>query len=164
VDRYDGNRLLYGGKVRSGHAEAIAREVRERLDPLILEKSPLAVPIKKPKATWVKPEVEAEVEYSAFTDDGQLRAAVFKGLRDDLTPAEPKAKVRPKAPGESRIVGVLRANILQLLPDAVVPTKEQLIKYWRTIGKRALVHLGKRPLKLVRHVNGTTFYHKGPVT
>jgi bifunctional non-homologous end joining protein LigD len=31
------------------------------------------------------------------------------------------------------------------------------------VGKRALLYLGRRPLKLVRHVRGTTFYHKGPL-
>jgi bifunctional non-homologous end joining protein LigD len=29
------------------------------------------------------------------------------------------------------------------------------------VGKRALHYLGGRPLKLVRHTRGTTFYHKG---
>ena len=72
---------------------AVAREVRERLDPLIVKRSPLSVPVKKPKATWVMPEVLAEIEYSGITDDGILREAVFKGLRDDL----PRAlrRVRP---------------------------------------------------------------------
>jgi hypothetical protein len=43
--------------------------------------------VKKPKATWIRPEVGAEIEYSGVTDDGILREAVFKGLRDDLGPA-----------------------------------------------------------------------------
>ena len=67
---------------------------REVLDPLIVKRSPLAVPVKKPKATWVQPAVDAEIEYSGFTDDGLLRAAVFKGLREDLGP--PKRVRRPK--------------------------------------------------------------------
>jgi bifunctional non-homologous end joining protein LigD len=31
------------------------------------------------------------------------------------------------------------------------------------VAKRSLVHLGRRPLKLVRNVSGTIFYHKGPL-
>jgi bifunctional non-homologous end joining protein LigD len=58
---------------------------------------------------------------------------------------------------------VPRENILQLLPDTVVPTKEELAAYWAKVHKRALEHIGHRPLKLVRHVHGTTFYHKGPL-
>ena len=77
--------------MRTGYTERVAREVRERLDPLIVRCSPLSVPVKKPKATRVRPEVHAEVEYCAITDDGLLRAAVFKGLRDDLARASAKA-------------------------------------------------------------------------
>jgi hypothetical protein len=36
-------------------------------------------------------------------------------------------------------------------------------RYWQKVGKRALKYLGHRPLKLVRHSRGTTFYHKGPL-
>jgi bifunctional non-homologous end joining protein LigD len=166
VGRRDGGQLLYAGKVRTGYTEAVAREVRERLDPLIVKTSPLSVPVKKPKATWVKPLVDAEVEYSAITDDGLLRAAVFKGLRDDLAlPAIKAPSIRPSKRPHARKphIGVPRQNILQLLPDAIVPTKAQLAAYWRRVWKRALPHLGRRPLKLVRHVHGTTFYHKGPL-
>jgi bifunctional non-homologous end joining protein LigD len=38
-----------------------------------------------------------------------------------------------------------------------------LADYWERIWKKALPHLAHRLLKLVRHVNGTTFYHKGPL-
>jgi bifunctional non-homologous end joining protein LigD len=84
LGKRENGRLLYAGKARTGYSEAVAREVRERLDPLIVKRSPLAVPVKKRKATWVEPVVDAEIEYGGFTDDGLLRAAVFKGLRDDL--------------------------------------------------------------------------------
>ena len=49
-------------------------------------KSPLSAPVKKPKAPWVNPVVDAEIEYAGITDDGLLRSAVFKGLREDLGP------------------------------------------------------------------------------
>jgi bifunctional non-homologous end joining protein LigD len=88
LGKRENGQLLYAGKARTGYTEAVAREVRERLDPLIVKSSPLAVPVKKPKATWVEPVVDAEIEYSGFTDDGLLRAAVFKRLRDDLGPPD----------------------------------------------------------------------------
>ena len=55
-----------------------------------------------------------------------------------------------------------RENILQLLPDAVVPSKDELAAYWHTVAQKALRYLARRPLKLVRHTRGTTFYHKEP--
>jgi bifunctional non-homologous end joining protein LigD len=83
VGRREGNTLLYAGKVRSGYTEAVARDLRERLDPFIRKDSPLSEPVKKPKATWVEPVIEAKVAYSTVTEHRLLREAVFKGLRED---------------------------------------------------------------------------------
>jgi bifunctional non-homologous end joining protein LigD len=103
------------------------------------------------------------VEYGALTDDGLLREAVFKGLRDDLTLRKVKApRLAPSSEGRPKL-GVPKENILQLLPEAVVPPKQELTDYWKQVWKKALPHLAHRPLKLVRHVHGTTFYHKGPL-
>lgn len=158
LGRWEGDRLVYAGKAQTGYTLAAARAVRQRLDPLIIGTSPLSHPIKKPKATWVEPQVCAEVAYGGVTDDGLLREPVFKGLQKE--PSSMPAKSTAAAPASSQVP---RENILQLLPDAVVPSKEELVSYWTRASDRALHFLGGRPLKLVRHVNGTTFYHKGPL-
>lgn len=165
IGRREHDKLIYAGKVRSGYTEKVAREVRERLDPLIRKNSPLDVAVKKPKATWVEPLVDAEVEFSGITDDGLLRAAVFKGLRDDLDlPRVKGPSVTPANPASHKPhIGVPRENILQLLPDAVAPSKEELAAYWQKVSRKALPYLANRPLKLVRNVHHTIFYHKGPL-
>src|SRR4051795_10564372 len=48
-----------------------------------------------------------------------------------------------------------------LIPGAVAPSIEELTRYWRKVGDRALKHLGRRPLKLVRHEAGKVFFHEG---
>ena len=106
------DRLVYAGKARSGYTEQVAREVRERLDALITRKCPLDVPIKIPKATWVRPVVDAEIEYSGVTDDGLLRAAVFKGLRDDLASEPPSAPARTGA--RTRLTSRTLADLARL--------------------------------------------------
>ncbi|MER9300215.1 DNA ligase D [Mesorhizobium sp. M0621] len=161
IGRREGGRLLYAGKARGGYTLGAAKHIRERLDPLIIRKSPLSEPIVKPKATWVRPDILAEVEFSGVTDRGLLREAVFKGLREDLVaiPAMPPAPSKRRGPAREH--GVPSENILQLLPDAVSPPKEELARYWKRVGAHALAHLGRRPLKLVRHAHGATFYHKG---
>ncbi len=63
VGRRANGKLLYGGNVRTGYAETMARELRERMDPLIRRISPLDVKIKKPKAIWIEPTVNSEMEY-----------------------------------------------------------------------------------------------------
>ena len=49
----------------------------------------------------------------------------------------------------------------ELHPDAIVPSREQLIRYWKSIRPTALTYLARRPLKLVRHERGITLYHEG---
>jgi hypothetical protein len=90
-------------------------DLRERLDPYIRKSSPLAIPVKKPKATWVEPVLQAEIAYSALTAEKLLRAPVYKGIRDDLLDAPSnethhrKKKALPRVPKE---------NVLQFLPNA----------------------------------------------
>jgi len=147
LGRWADGKLLYAGKAQSGFTHQALYELRERLDPYIRVNSPLTIPVKKPKATWVEPVLQAEIEYSSLTSDKLLRAPVYKGIRDDLADRKPPRKVH-STPGESRVP---KENILQLFPDAVVPTKNELAAYWRKVAPRALKHLASRPLKLVRH-------------
>jgi len=170
IGRLQKGRLLYAGKAQSGFRDDDLYMLRERLDPYIRETSPLDEPIKKPKATWVEPVVEAEIAFNGVTADGLLRAPVFKAIREDLSPPEPKTS-RPSSKRSAKSSEdikqktgkVPRANILQLLPDAVAPTRQELKRYWRKVADRALVHLGRRPLKLVRRVGDVVFYHRGPL-
>src|SRR5262249_13721684 len=54
-------------------------------------------------------------------------------------------------------------SIQRLLPDAVVPMKDELAAYWKKVANESLEYLGRRPLELVRHVAGATFFHQGPL-
>lgn len=165
VGRREGDKLLYAGKVQSGYSLEAAREVREALDPYIRRQTPLSQPIVKPKATWVEPVVDAEVAYSSTTDAGLLREAVFKGLREDLAApaASPSRIAAPRIVSSTQNKGVPPYNILQRLPEGVAPNEEELVTYWKKVEKQALEHLARRPLKLVRRVGHTIFYHKGPL-
>jgi bifunctional non-homologous end joining protein LigD len=142
-------------------------------------------PLVLSRVHWVKPELVAEVTFLTWTEEGLLRHVVYQGLREDkparevtrplATEAAPPPTTAPAAVSHrarsprqpagrrARRTAVPAENILQLLPQAVVPSKEQLAAYWTKVAPRALKHLGRRPLKLVRHTKGTTFYHMGPL-
>jgi bifunctional non-homologous end joining protein LigD len=104
VGRREGDRLIYAGKARSGYTEQVAREVRERLDPLIIRKSPLSVPVKKPKATWVKPVIQAEIETAASPTMGfcakpysRVCATIFPSVRRRRPPRGVRSRARGAA-------------------------------------------------------------------
>lgn len=92
LGRHEGDALLYAGKAGTGFTTDSARTLRDRLDPLVVPKSPLTKAVKKPKAHWVKPEMLVVVEYRAVTPDGRLRHASFKGVREDLMGQIPRAR------------------------------------------------------------------------
>jgi bifunctional non-homologous end joining protein LigD len=160
LGRWEGDKLLYAGKAQTGFKQTMLYDLRERLDPYIRTSSPLSVSVKKPKATWVQPVLQAEIAFSSVTADKLLRAPVYKGLRADLLEAPPKP---PSQLTNSAPLRVPKANILQLLPYAVVPARQELVRYWQHVAPEALKYIARRPLKLVRHIRGTTFYHKGPL-
>ncbi|MBA1346007.1 non-homologous end-joining DNA ligase [Rhizobium sp. WYCCWR 11146] len=75
-----GKKLVYVGGVGTGFNERNAYELREKLDGLITS-TPAAV-VDRKGAIFVEPKLIAEIEYRAWTDDGKLRHASYKGLRD----------------------------------------------------------------------------------
>jgi bifunctional non-homologous end joining protein LigD len=82
-------------------------------------------------------------------------------LRQELPSAGDASRQTSGRRKATRAADVPEENIETLLPDAVVPSKEQLAAYWKNVATEALEHLGRRPLKLVRYVGRTTFFHKG---
>ena len=92
IGRRHRGKLLYGGKIESGYTLDEAQKIREALDPFIRKDSPLDEAM--PKATWVEPVVEAEIDYRSKTDAGLVWHGSFKGLRDDLATVD-----IPNAPG-----------------------------------------------------------------
>jgi bifunctional non-homologous end joining protein LigD len=83
-------------------------------------------------------------------------------LRQTLPPTAKSTPrtVTPRA-APAKTPALSDKNIQQLLPDAVAPSREALVEYWKKVAKDALPHLAERPLRLVRRVEGKIFYHQG---
>jgi DNA ligase D-like protein (predicted ligase) len=88
---YDGNELVYAGKVGTGFSQATLRDLRQRLDALETPDPPFRgddVPraARGPGGAavhWVRPELVAEVAFTEWTTDGKLRHPRYVGLRGD---------------------------------------------------------------------------------
>ena len=95
VGHFEGDRLRYAGKVGTGFARATLAELAERLAPLVRPTSPFAPEKGIPRAaTWVEPEVVAQVAFMEWTPDGRLRHPSFLGVRLD----KPAREVVREAP------------------------------------------------------------------
>jgi bifunctional non-homologous end joining protein LigD len=111
--------LRYAGHVGSGFDEATLAAVKRRAEPLKTAECPFTEPppLNGP-ATWLEPELVAEVKFADWTDAGHLRAPVFLRLRDDVDPkavrrVEPRRAAAPRPPaGDAEI-----AQVLQQLED-----------------------------------------------
>src|SRR3546814_6930334 len=69
----------------------VAAALFKRLDKMKQTKSPFAKKLTAEAArqvVFVRPELVAEVEFRAWTADGSVRHAAYRGLRDDKAPEE----------------------------------------------------------------------------
>jgi DNA ligase D-like protein (predicted ligase) len=99
VGHFDGDRLRYAGKVGTGFTRATLRELAEKLAPLERETSPFEPEKGIPRAaTWVEPELVAQIAFMEWTSDGRLRHPSFLGLRIDK-PAHEVVREEPSRGG-----------------------------------------------------------------
>lgn len=162
-------RLVYAGRVGTGFSEETLQSLHERLKALERETWPFA--LKPPRVDarelhWVEPKLVAEIAYSGWTSDKVLRHPRFEGLREDKS-AEEVFLERPGSPpprvSSGPIAGVKLTNPQRVLyPDSGL-TKQELARFYESIGDRVLPHLVGRPLSLVRCPQGQDkgcFYQK----
>lgn len=177
---YDGQKLMYCGRAGTGWSETERSDTGGLLNGLRVAKTffhnPPAVRSGE-SIVWVKPDKVAEVAFAAWTDEGLLRQASFKGLREDKLPKDivrerevsVMAKATEKADavsaGESvRVDGVEITKPNRLVFDSGV-TKLEVAKYYQLIAKRMLPYAANRILSIVRCPKGATeacFYKKHP--
>ena len=84
VGYFDGDRLRYAGKVGTGFSHATLKELAGQLAPLTRDTSPFEPEKGIPRAaTWVEPELVAQIAFMEWTGDGRLRHPSFLGMRID---------------------------------------------------------------------------------
>ena len=91
IGYYEGDRLMFCGKVGTGFTHKLALELRARLarvEQKTCPFTPLPAGSLGRNAHWVKPELVCEVEFTEWTTDGKIRHPSFQGLRADKDPKE----------------------------------------------------------------------------
>lgn len=153
--------FIYSGNVGTGFSEASLREIHEELKKRIITKNPFnSKPPGITTATWVKPELVSEVEFTAWTKEGRLRHPSFKGLRFDKKARDiikevekpvdkiNKQKIALKENQNSLNIKLTHPNKILYEEDKI--SKKELFNYYLDIADFILPFIKKRPLTLVR--------------
>jgi bifunctional non-homologous end joining protein LigD len=181
--------LRFAGRVGTGFTGSELDRLSTLLVPLEQPASPFVGRQPPRGAIHVSPTLVAEVEFSEWTAQGQLRAPSYKGLRDDkpagevvceeVIAADPEVIDvveagesgetptigEPLEPGEIVIDGrrVKLSNRDKVLYPEAGFTKGQVIDYYAAIGPTLVRHTAGRPLTLKRYPDGVAgkyFYEK----
>jgi bifunctional non-homologous end joining protein LigD len=80
---YKKGKLLYAGRVGGGFNRELLKDVYADLRKQIQKESPFENAPKNAAATWVKPKLVCEVEFTQWTQGGKMRHPIFKGMRYD---------------------------------------------------------------------------------
>ena len=171
----DGKALRYLGRVGTGYSEALTKVLVPALKDAASDDSPFAgkgAPKGGREIHWVKPVLVAEIEHGGFTENGTLRHAAYKGLREDKaprdvtdTPQAPAKTVSPK--GKVVVAGVTISSPDKALWPAhdgeAAITKADLARYMEMAAERILPHVADRPTSIIRApdgIEGETFFQR----
>jgi bifunctional non-homologous end joining protein LigD len=181
-----GDHLAYVGIVGTGFGQDTVRRIMPALKAAASRQNPFGgdnAPRKTAEVHWLKPTLVAEIEFAGWTDDGNVRQAAFKGLRQDKPAdevevemptrtaiAKPLAKGRannapskataPKSANaaSAEVMGVMISKPDKALwPDAgdgAAVTKRDLAEYFAAVGGWMLPHIKGRPCSIVRAPDG----------
>jgi bifunctional non-homologous end joining protein LigD len=148
---YVGGELVYAGRAGTGFNDALLKELKTLLDPIICSDPTCVGPVFSPggdtlaaemipetkTTTWVEPRYVCEVRFREWTPDGLLRHPAFLRMRYDKSPHECERQgwIAAAEAAESDIAEPLAAAVEEEA-DATVPAaqKNQLTNlskiYW----------------------------------
>ncbi len=164
---YDGEALTHVGRVGTGFTAKVAEDLFRRLERIQATDGPFQEPLtaeQRAQVRYVRPELVAEVEFRAWTADGHLRHAAFRGVRED----KPAREIVREAGAETRRSAPQKRTVKLTHPDRVYwpyegVTKEGLADYYSEVWPRIAPHVVGRPLALLRcpeGIKGQQFFQK----
>ena len=164
---YDGEKLHHVGRVGTGYSATLARDLFKTLKAMRIDRSPFAEKLTSDAArgaVFVEPKLVAEVEFRAWTADGNLRHAAFRGLREDKVAKDVTRESAAAEKAEKPQVRKVKLTHPDRIywPDAGV-TKEGLADYYTEVWPKIAPFIVDRPLALLRApegIEGQTFFQK----
>ena len=174
LGKYLNGEMVFCGHTGGGFNDKSLSDIYDKMQPLITKNSVFKItPKTNTKATWVKPELVAEIKFSELTEDNIYRHPIFLRLRDDVNPNDVKfnsenssknenmKKIEPKKRmGKDDVLKKIGKQELKLtnqnkiyFPEDDI-TKGDVIDFYQSISKYILPHLKDRPQSMNRYPNG----------
>ena len=174
LGKYLNGEMVFCGHTGGGFNDRLLSDIYDKMQPLITKNSVFKItPKTNTKATWIKPELVAEIKFSELTEDNIYRHPSFLRLRDDVNPNDVKfnsenssknenmKKIEPKKRmGKDDVLKKIGKQELKLtnqnkiyFPEDDI-TKGDVIDFYQSISKYILPHLKDRPQSMNRYPNG----------
>ncbi|MCD7109246.1 DNA ligase D [Rhizobium sp. DKSPLA3] len=158
---YDEGALRHVGRVGTGFSHATADMLFEALSAIERRDSPFGDKLTADARRglhYVEPTLVAEVEFRAWSADGKLRHASFRGLREDKSASEVRQE-SPAAEKGRKAPPVPKAAITLTHPDRLYwpkegVTKQGLAEYYAQVWPFMAPYVVDRPLSLLRCPDG----------
>ncbi len=165
---YEDGKLHHVGRVGTGFSADVAEALQTKLEHIRADENPFENTLtadERRGVRYVRPDLVAEVEFRAWTADGHLRHASFRGLREDK-PAEQIIREMPKANAKApqpqhRTVKLSHPDRLYWPEEGI--TKEGLADFYADVWRLMGPYIVGRPLALLRcpnGINGERFFQK----
>ncbi len=169
VGYFEGDSLVYAGRVGTGFSEKERRDLVQRLRGMARTRMPFReIPASSCRgAEWVKPALAVQVNYAEMTKAGLLRQASFLGVRTDKAAAEIGAELpidrKTKGASSDMVGGISVTNPQKLIFPAEKISKGDLAEYYAAVASRMMPYLKDRFTSIVCCPNGIaeeTFFRR----
>jgi bifunctional non-homologous end joining protein LigD len=178
LGQYEGKELKFIGKCGTGFTEATLKDLYQKFKPHFINESPVSQKVTlRDSIQWIKPKFVAQVKFTEWTQDKNLRHPVFLGLRIDKPAKEvmftSKVDIMKKEPHQKTRendydlkVGKTTLHLTNqnkvYFPDDGI-TKGDIVDYYAEAAELILPYLKDRPQSMNRFpngINGPSFYQK----
>ncbi len=154
---YQGGKLRYVGRVGTGFSVATATMLHDRLSEDTQTKTAFDDTLSaeaRRGLVHVKPKLVADVEFQAWSADGNLRHAAFRGLREDKAVGDVMREIE-----KSKADPAPQSSVTLTHPDRIYwpdegVTKQGLSDYYAQVWRFMEPFVVNRPLALLRCPDG----------
>ena len=153
VAQNEGGELVYKGNVGTGFTQDEMADLASKFARIERKTPPAEIDRASSRGvTWLTPKLVAEIAFSEFTADGNVRHGSYLGLRGDKRAGDVEPETA-QAPPEDKPEVTISSRDRVVFPESG-QTKGQLADYYSAIAPVMLPFAASRPISLVRCPQG----------